>query len=75
MELPGGGEAAGKEEGRRGDSLVMATDMEPQLCEQLQRVLVDILQRLLANGKTSDIFERKDTQINQINKQVNGQTD
>lgn len=28
MELPGGAEAAGREEGRWGDSLVMATDME-----------------------------------------------
>lgn len=63
MELPGGGEATPKEKWRwGGDSLVVATDMEkykPQLCEQLQRVLVDILQRLLANRKYRRFLKQK----------------
>lgn len=50
-------------------------EIQPQLCEQLRGVLVDILQRLLANGKSGTFFEMKDTQLNQINKQVNKQTD
>lgn len=62
MELPRGGEAAGKEEGRWGGFPRHGNrygEIQPQLCEQLQHVLMDILQRLLANGKHGTCLKQK----------------
>lgn len=52
MELPGGGEAAGKEAGRRGEFPPHGNgdgEIQPQWCEQLQSVLVDTLQQPSGN--------------------------